>query len=1200
MIKNLHFLLFIMLMPIIASAQTDNGQNIDRAKIDMIGQTFLTDKLEELDLTDSDILGMHISDLYVNNHNGWTHLYYTQTYKDVQVRNAILNLTIKSNGEVLHYGNRFVKDIRSKIESDAMVISASEAIIYAAEDLELPGIVPPTVLKKNLEFQKEQYTAPFADEKILVQPKYIADENGLYRLTWEVYLDEKSTPDTWFSYIDAVTGKLVSKINNTVYCQVHNGMFHNHSSECRHIKEGKQEIERSTVNTDGATYRAFPLPIESPVHGNRELLVDPAIPEVSPFGWHDVDGEPGAEFTITRGNNVWAYADKDGDDTSDGDEPDGGDDLVFDFTFDETVEPINSLEADITNLFVACNMFHDNIALVGFDSPSGNFQANDYGAGGRDNDPVRAETLDGIDQGNGNNATFGTPPDGASGQMQMFQWNFTESIFRITEPASIAGDYEVGGITGDWSIPPIDEIDVEGPMIVALDGDLQFPEQGCGEIENDIEGQVAMIFRGSCEFGTKALNAQNAGAIAVVICNVPGVRGGDGEEILNPAPGDDGINVNIPTYFMANSNCLRITNLIDQGITVTADIGLLMAGPTSRSSGYDNGVIAHEFGHGVHNRLGGGPANSGCYNNDEQMGEGVADFFTLAMTAEEGDSGTDARGIGAYVTGSTATGRGIRRFPYSTDMSVSPYTYDDIKATDAPHPVGEVWTSILWDVYWAFVDLYGFSTDWADADAGNVRAVRLAIDGMRLAPCGPGFLDMRDALFEADEGAHECMLWDIFARRGLGWNADQGSPNDRNDGVEDFEPLPTCIPTLKISKTIQELVTPGEEIEVTLVIANHTGELSINTIITDNLPDGLTYVDGSASLPATVNGNTLMLEAGDLEPLGPDDTIASGNITVTYRLQSDPNIFSITQLFNGVEPDEDNPWELDIFGAVGQNFWTRTFADANGGEASWIVREFDGDSDQRLIYPDIDVSAGERTTIRFWHRINCTPLENGGFIEYSTDGVAWLDVADRFVLGGYTDAITFDNLARPNHFGYTGNNGTGEFEAGYIDFTDINEPIDLRFRFTTYDINDEMDVIFDVDEGWFIDDFEVMDLRTYEVEATISADNADPISDGVREVIIDSNRRTVSTNDIELEGIELQLIPNPASDNVTVMINSDRNLDLNISLVSIEGRAVYNDVARVFENQNFMDLDISDLAGGFYLLQISSEGKVITEKLIIE
>ena len=66
-----------------------------------------------------------------------------------------------------------------------------------------------------------------------------------------------------------------------------------------------------------ATYRVYPVPVEAPTFtapappaDARVLLIDPAG-TASPFGWHDVDGVAGVEFTVMRGNNVHAYEDLD-------------------------------------------------------------------------------------------------------------------------------------------------------------------------------------------------------------------------------------------------------------------------------------------------------------------------------------------------------------------------------------------------------------------------------------------------------------------------------------------------------------------------------------------------------------------------------------------------------------------------------------------------------------------------------------------------------------------------------------------------------------------------------------------------------------------------------------------------------------------------------------------------------------------------
>lgn len=212
---------------------------------------------------------------------------------------------------------------------------------------------------------------------------------------------------------------------------------------------------------------------------------------------------------------------------------------------------------------------------------------------------------------------------------------------------------------------------------------------------------------------------------------------------------------------------------------------------------FDNLVIAHEYGHGISNRLTGGPGNSGCLGNTEQMGEGWSDWYGAVMTIEPGDSATDPRGVGTYLFDQGAGGAGIRPFPYSTDFGVNPQTYDDIKTATVPHGLGSVWCSMLWELTWELIgdhgwdaDIYNFTGD-VSLDAGNVQTFALVTEAMKLQPCSPGFVDGRDAILAADValygGANECAIWDAFARRGLGVSAIQGSSASRSDGTEAFD-----------------------------------------------------------------------------------------------------------------------------------------------------------------------------------------------------------------------------------------------------------------------------------------------------------------------------------------------------------------------------------------------------------------------------
>lgn len=209
----------------------------------------------------------------------------------------------------------------------------------------------------------------------------------------------------------------------------------------------------------------------------------------------------------------------------------------------------------------------------------------------------------------------------------------------------------------------------------------------------------------------------------------------------------------------------------------------------SRDGDFDNGVIVHEYGHGISTRLTGGAGNSGCLQNQEQMGEGWSDYYGLVMTIEPGDLGTDSRGIGTWLVGQAPNGPGIRSQPYDTDTNT--YSYNSIQSESIPHGVGSVWAMMLWDMTWDLIDVYGFDPDIYNGTGGNNIAMTLVTEGLKLQPCSPGFVDGRNAILAADQaiygGANQCLIWEAFAARGLGFSASQGSTASRSDGVEAYD-----------------------------------------------------------------------------------------------------------------------------------------------------------------------------------------------------------------------------------------------------------------------------------------------------------------------------------------------------------------------------------------------------------------------------
>ena len=217
----------------------------------------------------------------------------------------------------------------------------------------------------------------------------------------------------------------------------------------------------------------------------------------------------------------------------------------------------------------------------------------------------------------------------------------------------------------------------------------------------------------------------------------------------------------------------------------------------NRDGCLDNGLVTHEYAHGISNRLVGGPSNANTLANQDQPGEGWSDYIALMMTMEPGDQGSDVRGLDTYLLNQPVTGNGIRPFPYTTNTALNNLTYANTNSSamlPGAHGNGTMWCSVLWDMTWDLIAQYGFSADLYNGTAGNNIALHLVIEGMKYTPSSPGFVDARDGILVADQvlhgGVNQNLIWAAFAARGLGFSANQGNPYWRFDQVEAFD-LPT-------------------------------------------------------------------------------------------------------------------------------------------------------------------------------------------------------------------------------------------------------------------------------------------------------------------------------------------------------------------------------------------------------------------------
>nr|WP_294861183.1 T9SS-dependent M36 family metallopeptidase [uncultured Fluviicola sp.] len=752
-------------------------------------QNYLQDHASTWSLKSSDFSNLELVSSSSSKAANTKHLKVRQTKNGLSIIDGFGVVTVKDK-QVVHVTTNFVSISEPANQS---ALSANEAVNAALKHLNIPNanIRQLKNTEKAYLFSKEGISKEDIPVKLV-----LGKIKGQLVYLWDLSIYPVASEHWWSMRLNAETGEVVFRNDWISHCSVE------HCTDENHHISGTMMAPPPPPGLD--QYMVYALPNISPAHGNRVLVVNPSDATYSPFGWHDTDGIAGDEYTITRGNNVYASDDIDNDDFP-GYSPDGTASLNFNFAYDSVVGVQGNLDAVITNLFYMNNMMHDIWAYYGFDEESGNFQETNYSGSALGLDQVMADAQDGSGT---NNANFGTPPDGQNPRMQMYLW--TESnvpdLLTINAPAGIAGSYSCS--TAGFG-PPVPATPITEDVVLVIDDGTDITD-ACGTITNGaaLAGKIALVRRGSCTFSEKVIACQNFGAVAVIIMNNTGTStqamgGGTGAEA-------------IPSIMVSKPNGDSFVNQLNLGNTVNGTI-VNPGDLTATDSDFDNMIIAHEYGHGISTRLVGGADNTDCLFNAEQMGEGWSDWFGLMLTQVASDLGTDGRGVGTYVTNEPNNGTGIRPSPYSTDFAINDYTYGNTNnnSLSQPHGIGFVWATMLWDLNWALIDQYGFDSNIKSGMGGNNIAMNLVIEGLKLTACAPGFVDGRDGILAADlilyGGANKCLIWEVFARRGLGFSASQGDSDDRNDQVEAFDVDPSCNPGLGLNenKTAQIQVYPN-------------------------------------------------------------------------------------------------------------------------------------------------------------------------------------------------------------------------------------------------------------------------------------------------------------------------------------------------------------------------------------------------------
>ena len=310
----------------------------------------------------------------------------------------------------------------------------------------------------------------------------------------------------------------------------------------------------------------------------------------------------------------------------------------------------------------------------------------------------------------------------------------------------------------------------------------------------------------------------------------------------------------------------------------------------SANGGDDAEVVYHEYTHGLSNRLVLYPGgNSGLDNQQaNSMGEGWSDWYALDFLVGEGYKPNPA-GDGNLVMGALSFGGDLRSQPVdcpvgspspncpgTTDAGPGGYTFGDfglIGGGPEVHADGEIWLETLWDLR---------------RDLGRNATEELVTRGMELSPPSPSFLDMRNAILQADVvangGANEAAIWNVFANRGMGYFASSLGGGDVYP-VEDFGLPPDCavVTCNTVSGTVTDKATGAPVEGVTVGIAGLDSGFA--TSLSDVTAANGTY--SIANVPQHDAYAALNFRGGGYEPNAVTDLVVNGNETVDNALNRD-------------------------------------------------------------------------------------------------------------------------------------------------------------------------------------------------------------------------------------------------------------------------------------------------------------------------
>ena len=721
--------------------------------------------------------------------------------------------------------------------------------------------------------------------------------------------------------------------------------------------------------------------------------------------------------TTTSGNNAEAFADLDANAVfSAGDvRPEVRSGRVLNYTFSQDAEPLATLDqskAAAVNVFFVVNWMHDWWYDSGFTETTGNAQADNYGRGGVARDPLLVQAQAGANAGLRNNADMSTPADGGRPHMRMFLWTAGTRTSVAAPDATFRTESFVAGPR---------TFDLTAEVVLGVDGTAP-TNDGCQPLSN-VAGKIALVtFTGVCGSLATVNSVKASGGIGVILAD---------PDFENPRAFAGSAPANIPGVAIGKSGGEALKAALALGpITVTLHSEI---SGTERDGDFDNGIVAHEWGHYLHHRL----AVCGASQQCAGMSEGWGDFNALLLMLREGENrdGVYAMGPYALADGTPDTAYyGIRRFPYSTDRTKNALSFRHIgdenplptttpgvpgNANSEVHDTGEIWATMLWDVLNVLADDHGVVV-------ARRRMTDYMVAGLLLTPPNATFTEARDAILAgaaALDTDDMTLMAAAFAGRGAGSCAvSPVNTSPTNAGVVESGTLAAVLQAGGLSLTDDGvscdhdgILDPGESGQLRVTLAN-TGLFAADDVsVTATTPSTGIRIGAPLQIASVLPHSSAVLSIPvTVLPTAPRNTpvtitvhIAGNNtcqrqgITLAITVPTGTDDVANASKVDHVETAI-TPWTKAGTGAA--DLWSVTTE--TSGNKSWFGRNLSTPSDTQLVSPALLASATEPFVVKISHAFDLESRFDGGVIEISTNGgTTWTDVSTLGVTPGYTGAL---------------------------------------------------------------------------------------------------------------------------------------------------------------------------------------------------